>query len=173
MKRAGAQRGDDVPVERGDDVEVQPRHRDAWGTILGQAPKWALSPGIWAPDPKGRRLPGVRDVVFVGTSDDDLRDFPEAARQRVGYQLHLVQGGHDPADSTSTPTVGAGCRQMQVHDSGNDYRVSYVASIGDTVYVLHCSHEHGPDAPDLDLGPRYAQMSELIQTRRHRDRQAI
>jgi phage-related protein len=40
----------------------------------------------------------VKDVEFVGSSDDDLRDFPLVARQRAGYQLHLVQNGQNPSD---------------------------------------------------------------------------
>ena len=52
----------------------------------------------------------MKDIVFVGASIDALRDFPQSARQRVGYQLHVVQQGYDPVDWKPMPTVGAGCR---------------------------------------------------------------
>jgi len=80
----------------------------------------------------------MKDVEFVGSSDDDLRAFPQVARQRAGYQLHLVQSGRDPSDWKSMRTVGPGCREVRIRDAGDAYRVFYVASIGDTVFVLHC-----------------------------------
>jgi predicted XRE-type DNA-binding protein len=55
----------------------------------------------------------MKDIVFVGGSIDDLRDFPQSARQRVGYQLHVVQQDDDPLDWKPLPAVGAGCRESQ------------------------------------------------------------
>ena len=75
----------------------------------------------------------MKDVEFVGSSDDDLRAFPQVARQRAGYQLHLVQSGQDPSDWKPMATVGPGCREVRIRDSEDAYRAFYVASIGDTV----------------------------------------
>jgi len=111
---------------------------------------------------------GVKDVEFVGSSDDDLRDFPEIARQRAGYQLHLVQSGQSPSDWKPMALVGSGCREIRVRDSGDAYRVLYVANFGDTVYVLHCFQKKSQRTAksDIDLGKRrYAQMKELIRAR--------
>jgi phage-related protein len=158
MKKVGARYGDGLPVN--------PKYQNAWGSILGQSPHRTPAPGGWSLDKMGGPLLGVKGLVFVGDSGDDLRDFPRVARQRVGYQLHLVQRGQDPSGWSATDAVGPGCCQIQVqvHESGDAYRVSYVASIGDTVYVLHCSQKQGPPtaASDLDLGNRYKLMSELI-----------
>ena len=38
----------------------------------------------------------MKPLAFVGTSLDDLREFPAAARSEVGYQLDRVQQGLDP-----------------------------------------------------------------------------
>ena len=114
---------------------------------------------------------GVKDVEFVGSSDDDLRDFPPVARQRAGYQLHLVQSGQNSSDWKPMPTVGSGCHEIRVRDSGGTYRVLYVASIGDRVYVLHCFQKKSQRTArsDIDLGKqRYQQMKELIRARETR-----
>lgn len=111
---------------------------------------------------------GVKDVEFVGNSDDDLREFPLIARQRAGYQLHLVQVGQNPSDWKPMTTVGPGCREVRVRDSGDTYRVFYVATVGDTVYVLHCFQKKTQQTTtfDIDLGKqRYKQMKELIRAR--------
>jgi hypothetical protein len=52
--------------------------------------------------------------------------------------------------------------QIRVHDFGHAYGVCYVASIGETVYVLHCFQEESPQTAtsDIDLGKRYKQMEE-------------
>lgn len=154
-------------------LPATPRNQVAWGTILSRPPYQGLPLGSWALDTMGRPLLGVKDVVFVGNSGDELRGFPQVARQRAGYQLHLVQSGQNPSDWSPATTVGPGCAQIRVDDSGEAYRVSYVASIGDTVYVLHCSQKESPQSPtsqsatsDIDLGRRYEQMSELIRARK-------
>jgi phage-related protein/predicted XRE-type DNA-binding protein len=80
----------------------------------------------------------VKDVVFMGGADEDLRSFPPSARQRAGYQLYLVQTGADPTDWKLMTTIGPGCREIRVRDDAGAFRLFYVATIGDAVYVLHC-----------------------------------
>jgi len=115
-----------------------------------------------------KMLYGMKDVEFVGSSDDDLRAFPQIARQRAGFQLHLVQNGQDPSDWKPMAAVGPGCREVRIRNAGDAYRVFYVASIGDTVFVLHCFQKKSQRTAtsDINLGKqRYKQMKELIQGR--------
>jgi len=63
----------------------------------------------------------MKDVEFIGNSDEDLREFPEAARQRAGFQLYLIQIGKDPFDWKPVTTVGSGCREIRIHDSGDAF----------------------------------------------------
>jgi phage-related protein len=110
----------------------------------------------------------VKEIVFVGASIDDLRDFPQSARQRVGYQLHVVQQGDDPVDWKPMPAVGSGCREIRIRDANEAHRVFYVATIGDAVYVLHCFEKKSQRTAkaDIDLGKqRYRQMKSLIDAR--------
>jgi phage-related protein len=105
------------------------------------------------------------DLVFIGNSVDDLRAFPSAARQRSGYQLHLVQSGQDPLDWKPMAAIGAGCREIRIRDTGGAYRVFYVATIGEKVYVLHCFEKKSQQTrkSDLDIGKhRYKKMKEMI-----------
>lgn len=110
----------------------------------------------------------MKDVEFVGSSDDDLRAFPQVARQRAGYQLHLLQSGQDSSDWKPMATIGPGCREIRIRAAGDAYRVFYVASIGDTVFVLHCFQKKSQRTAtsDIVLGKqRYKQMKELIRGR--------
>jgi phage-related protein len=96
----------------------------------------------------------VKDVVFIGGADDDLRSFPPTARQRAGYQLYLVQTGADPTDWKPMPTIGPGCREIRIREDSGAYRVFYVATIGDEIFVLHCFQKKTQRTAkaDVDVG---------------------
>ncbi len=107
----------------------------------------------------------VRDVVFVGSAGADLRRFPPDARQRAGYQLYLVQIGLEPSDWKPITTVGPGCREIRVRAASGAYRVLYVASLGDAVYVLHCFEKKSQRTAkaDIELAKRrYREATEII-----------
>jgi phage-related protein len=107
----------------------------------------------------------VKGIVFIGNSLDDLRNFPLGARQRAGYQLHLIQNGQDPFDGTPMTSVGPGCREIRVRESRDAYRVFYVATIGELVFLLHCFEKKSQRTtkPDIELGKqRYGQIRDFI-----------
>lgn len=107
---------------------------------------------------------GVKDVVLLGDSAASLRRFPPEARQRVGYQLYLVQRGIEPGDWKPMRTVGPGCREIRVHTDSGAYRVIYAATIGDAVYVLHCFEKKTQRTAKADIEKarrRYREANEI------------
>lgn len=80
----------------------------------------------------------MKGVGFCGSSLDDLRAFPDAARRAAGYQIDRVQHGLDPDDWKPMEAIGAGVREIRLREESGQYRVLYVAKFGDAVYVLHC-----------------------------------
>ena len=72
-----------------------------------------------------------KPLQFLGSSLNDLRDFPDAARRLAGHQLHLVQHGLEPDDWKPMTTVGAGVTEIRVH-TDVEHRVFYVAKFADT-----------------------------------------
>jgi phage-related protein len=79
----------------------------------------------------------VKPIAFLGGSLDDLRGFPSDARRQAGYQLDRVQRGLDPDDWRPMPAVGVGVREIRVRERAGAFRVIYVATFADVVYVLH------------------------------------
>ncbi|MGH9011577.1 MAG: type II toxin-antitoxin system RelE/ParE family toxin [Acidimicrobiia bacterium] len=107
----------------------------------------------------------------MGGADEELRSFPPSARQRAGYQLYLVQSGAEPTDWKPMTTIGPGCREIRVRDDSGAYRVFYVATVGDAVYVLHCFQKktQRTTKADLDVGKaRYQAMRALIEETKKR-----
>lgn len=93
----------------------------------------------------------MQDLVFVGSSRDDLRRFPTDARREAGYQLDKVQRGEQPTDFKSITTVGSGTYEIRIKESGNEYRIFYVAKLGDAVYVLHAFQKKSRTTPKRHL----------------------
>lgn len=54
-----------------------------------------------------------KQLRFLGDSLKCLRDFPEDARQDVGYQLDNVQRGEQPDDFKPMPAIGKGVEEIR------------------------------------------------------------
>lgn len=93
----------------------------------------------------------VKRLEFLGDSLAQLRDFPEAVRKETGVQLHKVQLGFEPSDWKPMTTVGPGVREIRVRDDAGAFRVLYVASIGDAIYVLHAFQKKTQQTAKRDL----------------------
>jgi len=108
-------------------------------------------------------LPPLRSIHWLGSSLFDLRSFPEEARQIIGAELTLVQGGDLPTDWKPMRGVGAGVMEVRVHRPG-EYRVLFVAKFAEAVYVLHAFGKKTRKTPDRELivaRRRYAEMLDL------------
>ena len=64
----------------------------------------------------------MKALRFVGSSLDDLRDFPAEARRQAGFDLYAVQRGLEPSDWKPMPDVGAGVQEIRIHVLG-EWRV--------------------------------------------------
>jgi phage-related protein len=78
----------------------------------------------------------IKPLVWVGSTQDDLRELPKAVRRRVGFELHQIQLGFAPTDWRPVPSVGPGVEELRIHVTG-EHRVLYIARYAEAVYVLH------------------------------------
>lgn len=79
-----------------------------------------------------------REIRWVGSSYEDLLRFPPDARRQAGFQLGKVQARLDPDDWKPLSDLGAGVREIRIREPGGAFRVIYVATFEEAVYVLHC-----------------------------------
>lgn len=78
----------------------------------------------------------MKPLNFIGSSLDDLRNFPEEARKAAGFELYAIQLGLEPSDWKPMPSIGRGVKEIRIHVLA-EWRVIYVAKFEDAVYVLH------------------------------------
>ena len=104
----------------------------------------------------------MKPIAFLGGSLDDLRGFPADARRQAGYQLDRVQRGLDPDDWRPMPAVGVGLREIRVRERAGAFRVIYVATYADAVYVLHAFQKKTRQTAKRDVDLAAARLREQM-----------
>jgi len=109
----------------------------------------------------------MKDVIFIDSSREELRAFPTQARREAGYQIGQVQQGFEPSDWKPMTSVGAGVREIRIHEAG-EHRVLYIAKFEEAVYVLHAFRKKTlkTAAQDIDLAKKRYQA--LVNARQRR-----
>jgi phage-related protein len=63
--------------------------------------------------PAGPDLSEARLVSFEGSSLREIRGFPKGVREDIGYALHRLQAGMQPADFKPMASVGPGVEEIR------------------------------------------------------------
>ena len=107
-------------------------------------------------------------LAWIGSSQKDLKSFPEGVRKDVGYALYLAQTGdkHEAA-KVLKGFGGAGVLEVVDDHDGNTFRAVYTVRFEDAVYVLHAfqkKSKKGAATPkkDIDLIRRRLQLAEQL-----------
>lgn len=113
----------------------------------------------------------AREVVWMGSTKDDLGAFPPDVVDVMGYALWLAQtGGKHPNATPLKGFGGAGVLEVVEDDDGNTYRVVYTLTLPDAVYVLHAfqkKSKQGIATPqrELDLIRRRLKQAQGLHAR--------
>jgi phage-related protein len=108
----------------------------------------------------------MKRVRFLGDSLEVIRAFPPSARREAGFQIERVQRSLEPDDWKPMKTVGQGVREIRVRDRASAFRVIYVATFGDAIFVLHAFQKKTRATPRRDLELAAARFKILAQRSR-------
>ena len=108
----------------------------------------------------------MKDIEFWGDSLDVIRNLPEGARTAAGYQLDRLQRGMQPDDFKPMKSIGAGVEEIRIKESGNAYRVVYIARFEDAVHVLHAFQKKSQKTSKRDLEVATQRFKQLMTDRR-------
>jgi len=108
-----------------------------------------------------------KTLVWLGDSLDRVREFSGDARKEIGFELWEIQQGKSPSDWKPMSPVGPGVRELRGH-SEKAYRIIYVATLPEAVYVLHAFEKQSRRAPKPDVELARNRFRALIQERGRR-----
>ena len=106
-----------------------------------------------------------KPLFWLGSSLDDVRSFPEDARQIAGFQLRRIQQGLDPNDWKSVPVVGQGVREIRIHTE-LEFRILYVAKFAESIHVLHAFEKRTQKVSQHDIKLASKRLAALLAQRR-------
>jgi phage-related protein len=80
----------------------------------------------------------LKPVIWIGTSQKDIRSFPEAVRRDIGQALYAAQQGMtDPAAKPLKGFGGHSVMEIVAPFDGNTWRGVYTVRFKGVIYVLH------------------------------------
>lgn len=78
----------------------------------------------------------IKPLVWVGSSHEDLKEFPPDVQDEMGYALYVAQEGDK--HPKAKPLKGfSGVMEIRSVYKTNTYRAVYATKIGESIYVLH------------------------------------
>jgi len=96
----------------------------------------------------------LKQLMWVGSSREDLKEFPEETQDEIGYGLYQAQLGLFPDNAKPLKGFNGVFEIIENFDS-NTYRAVYATKLGEYLYVLHAFQKKsktGIKTPKEDVG---------------------
>lgn len=96
----------------------------------------------------------MKEVVWVGSTLEDLCEFPEDVQDEIGYALYQAQLGLKARNAKPLAGIGSGIMEIVSDYDKNTYRAVYATKIGEVIYVLHSFQKKstkGISTPQKDI----------------------
>ena len=81
--------------------------------------------------------PPLRPVIWPGDSLRELKAFPAAVQDEMGYAIYLAQCGQKHVSAKPLKGLGPGVMEMVSDQRGDTFRSVYTVRFTDRVFVLH------------------------------------
>jgi phage-related protein len=85
-----------------------------------------------------------KPLHWIGSSKEDLLEFPRGVVRHVGYDLNAIQLGKLPASAKPWKGQGSGVFEIVQDDRHGTYRAVYTLRFAKAVYVLHVFQKKSP-----------------------------
>ncbi len=96
-----------------------------------------------------------KPLEFVGSSKDDLSEFPQEVKRSIGFALRAAQkGGKHPDAKPLKGFGGAGVLEVIADFDGDTFRAVYTVKFKGVVYVLHAFQKKsrkGIETPQAEI----------------------
>lgn len=96
-----------------------------------------------------------KPVVWMGSSKEDLKEFPDDVQDEFGHALWVAQEGDKYVSAKPLKGFGGASVLEIVEDyDGDTYRAVYTVRFAEAVFVLHCYQKksrRGRETPKSDM----------------------
>jgi phage-related protein len=96
-----------------------------------------------------------KPVVWMGSSKEDLKGFPDDVQDEFGHALWVAQQGDKYVSAKPLKGFGGASVLEIVEDyDGDTYRAVYTVRFAEAVFVLHCYQKksrRGAETPKSDV----------------------
>lgn len=111
----------------------------------------------------------LKNLIWLGDSLKNIREFPEEVKKEIGHALYLIQNGKTPP--SVKPFKGMKLSSMEIVTNFNKdtYRTVYTIKIDEVVYILHCfqkKSKSGIKTPKEDVELIKKRIQDAIQLSR-------
>ncbi len=80
----------------------------------------------------------MKILKWIGSSREDLKEFPDEIIDEMGHGLYLVQMGDRPSHAKTLSGFGsAKVIELKESDRSGTYRVVYTIEMAEFIFVLH------------------------------------
>jgi len=80
----------------------------------------------------------MKPTYWIGSSKDDVSEFPTEVKKEIGFALFSAQHGETPLNSVPLAGFrGSKVPEVIVDYDGDTYRAVYTVKFKDALYVLH------------------------------------
>lgn len=96
----------------------------------------------------------LKPLVWLGNSLRELRAFPLAVQDEMGYALYLAQRGEKHVSAKPLKGLGSGVLEVVSDHRGDTFRSVYTVRLADRVFVLHVfqkKSKRGAATPSQDI----------------------
>jgi phage-related protein len=96
-----------------------------------------------------------KPALWIGSSKDDLRAFPDEVRRVMGFAINDAQNGDEhPRAKALRGFGGRSVLEVVDDEDGNTYRAVYTVRFAGVIYVLHAfqkKSKKGIETPKRDI----------------------
>ena len=96
----------------------------------------------------------LKPVIWLGDSLRELKTFPAAVQDEMGYAIYLAQRGDKHVSAKPLKGLGAGVLEVVSDHRGDTFRSVYTVRFADRVFVLHAfqkKSKSGIATPKADI----------------------
>lgn len=114
----------------------------------------------------------MRRLIWIGSSLEDLKQFPEEVRREFGFALYSAQlGGKHPEAKPLKGMDGASVLEIVENFDTDTYRTVYTVRLHSGIYVLHAFQKkstQGIKTARRDIDLIRARLKAAIEDDKHR-----